>query len=79
MNAISPDTAPQTLTPDMMMRQLINRITNENEARIAAEKARVRRELKRARIIAEAGDDPLAQHPRLVKLREELIKTKKSA
>ncbi len=79
MNAISADTTPQTLPPDLMIRQFINRITAENEARRAAESARMSRERKRARILAEAGNDPFAQHPRLMKLRDELIKTKKSA
>lgn len=72
MNAIVPDTVKKTFSPELMMRDLMARIMRENKARRQAESAKARRERKRARVLAAANNDPLAQHPRLMKLREEL-------
>ncbi len=77
MTALSSTPSSEPFCPEQMVKDLIERLTRENKARRQAESAKQRRDRQRARALSAANNDPLAQHPRLMKLREELLGDKK--
>lgn len=71
MNAISPNKA-EAFKPELLIQDLVARFSRANPPARKQESAKARRERQRARVLAAANNDPLAQHPRLMKLRAEL-------
>lgn len=71
MNAIAHIESTE-FSSEKLVKDLVLRIEREAAARRMSTSARTRRERTRAKILAQAGNDPLAEHPRLMKLRAEL-------
>ena len=65
-------TTESEFRPELLMKDLVERFTIANQPRRKQESAKVRRDRKRNQVLAATNLDPLAEHPRLMKLRAEL-------
>lgn len=72
MQSLTSNTETEVFRPELLVKDLVERFTIANQPRRKQESSKLRRERKRQQMLAATNHDPLAQHPRLMKLRAEL-------